>query len=73
MTSENIDKSDELADALKYLEINDDKYYESGTATASGAQGDPTHNPKTFTYTSNGSSTEERKSEIIHKSINKNK
>ena len=36
------------------MEINDDKYYESGTATASVAQGDPTHNPKKFTYTSNG-------------------
>ena len=31
--SEKLDKLDKLADALKYLTINDAKYYEENTAT----------------------------------------
>ena len=45
---------DKLEDTLKYLKINYTKYYESDTTTTSDAQGDPTHNPKTVTHTSNG-------------------
>ena len=53
-TSEKLDKSDDLSNALKDLTINDSKYYESDTATASDAQGDSTRNLKTVTHTSNG-------------------
>ena len=49
-----LDKPNELVDAVKNLTINYAKYYESNTATASDAQGNLTHNPKTVTYTSNG-------------------
>ena len=44
-TSEKLDKSDELVDVVKNLTINNAKYYESNTATASNAQVDLTHNP----------------------------
>ena len=53
-TSEKLDKSDEMADALKDLIINDAGYHESDTATASDAQVDPTRDPKTVTHISNG-------------------
>ena len=36
------------------MTINDAKYYESNTATASDAQGNPTRNTETATHTSNG-------------------
>ena len=36
-----------MSDALKYLTINDAKYYESNTATANEAQIDSTRNPET--------------------------
>ena len=52
-TSEKLDKSDELADVLKYLTINNSKYYASNSGTASDAQGNITHDPKTVTHTSN--------------------
>ena len=42
-----------MADALKYLTVNDAVHYESDTATAECAQGDPTCDPKTVTHTSN--------------------
>ena len=44
-TSEKLDKSYELVDAVNNFTINDIKYYESNTATASDAQGDLTCNP----------------------------
>ena len=44
---------DELEYALKYLTINDAKYYESNIATTIDAQGDLTRNPDTVTHTSN--------------------
>ena len=44
LTSKKLDKSDELADAVKDLTINDAKYYESNTAAASDAQGELTYN-----------------------------
>ena len=52
-TSENLDKSDELIDAVKNLKINDAEYYESNIVTASDAQGNLTHNLETITYTGN--------------------
>ena len=51
-TSEKLDKLEELVDAVKNLTINDAKYYESSTATASDTQGDLTSNPETVTHTS---------------------
>ena len=56
-TSENLDKSDELIDAVKNLKINDAEYYESKTATENDAQGGLTRNPETETHTSNGNET----------------
>ena len=53
-TSENLDKSGELVDAVKILKINSYKYYESNTATASDAQGDLASNAITVTHTSSG-------------------
>ena len=53
-TSGKLDKSDELADTLKYLTINNYKYYVSNSATASDTQDDRTRNSKTVTHTSNG-------------------
>ena len=53
-TSEKIDKSDKLVDAVNNLTIDDAKYYESNTANTSDTQGDLTRNPETVTYTSNG-------------------
>ena len=41
-TSEKIDKSDDLVDTVNNLTINDAKYYESDTDTASDAQDDIT-------------------------------
>ena len=45
-TSEKLDKSDELVDSVKNLTINDAKFYESNTATASDAQCNLTSNPE---------------------------
>ena len=56
-TGEKLDKSDNLLEAVNNLTINDAEYHESNTATASDAQGDLTHNPKTVTHTSNGKET----------------
>ena len=39
-TSENLDKSGELADTLNYLIINDAKYYVSNSVTANEAKVD---------------------------------
>ena len=54
LTSEKIDKSDDLPGALKDLKISDTKYYESDTETANDTQGDPTRVPETITHTSKG-------------------
>ena len=56
-TSEKLDKSDDLVEAVKKLKINDSGCYESNTATASDAQGYLTRNPETTTHTSNGNLT----------------
>ena len=44
-TSEKLDKSDKLVDTVKKMTINDAKYYESNTTTASETQGNITRNP----------------------------
>ena len=56
-TSEKLDKLDALVDALNDLTIKYPKYYESNSATASDAQGDPTRDPKTVTHASNRKGT----------------
>ena len=56
-TSEKLDKSDELIDAVNNLKINDAEYYQSNKVTASDAQGDITHNLETITHTKNGNET----------------
>ena len=56
-TSEKLDKSDKLADALNDLTINDTKYYESNTATVSDAQSNITHNMESVTHSNNGNET----------------
>ena len=56
-TNEKLDKLDEPVDAIYNLTINDSKYSDSNTATASGSQGDITRNPETVTYTSNSKET----------------
>ena len=53
-TSEKLDESDELVDAVKNLTMNDAEYYESHTATVSDVQGNFTRNPETVTHTSKG-------------------
>ena len=55
--SEKLDKLNELVDAVNNLTINNTKYFESNTATASDAQSDLTHNPETATCTSNCNET----------------
>ena len=45
---------DDLVDAVNNLTINDARYYESNTATASDTQGDLSRNPETVTHTSKG-------------------
>ena len=52
-----LDKWDELVDTVKYLAINDAKYYESKTAPARSAQSDLTRNPDTVTHTINRNKT----------------
>ena len=52
-TSEKLDKSEELAVALKDLKINNTKYYTSNSVTASDSQGDRTRDSKKGTHTSN--------------------
>ena len=50
-TIENLDSLDELANALKYLTINDAEYYESDKNDATG---DPASDQKVPTHTSDG-------------------
>ena len=52
-TSDNLDKSDELANTLKDLTINDAECYETKSAPVSDVQYDPTRNPETVNHTSN--------------------
>ena len=52
-TSEKLDKSDKIIDAVNNLTINYYKYYESNTATASYSQVNLTRNPETVNHTIN--------------------
>ena len=56
-TNEKLAKSDEMADTIKDFTINDAKYYESNSGTASDTQGDFTSNPETVTHTSSKNET----------------
>ena len=56
-TSEKLDKSDDLADALKYLTISNAVYYESKSATAIDTLGDHTSNMETVNQTRNWKET----------------
>ena len=56
-TSEKLDKSEMLVEAVNNLIINDARYYESNTTTASDAKGDLTRNLETVTHTRNGNET----------------
>ena len=51
-TSENLDKSDDLADTLNYLTINNTEYYASNSETVNDAKGDPAINLKVVAHTS---------------------
>ena len=53
-TSKKLYKSDELADILKDVTINEAKYYVSNLAIVSDAQDNLSRYPKTVTHTSNG-------------------
>ena len=50
---EKVQTQENLVDAINNLTINN-AGYALNTVTVSGAQGDPTSNPDTVTYTSNG-------------------
>ena len=52
LTSERQSKSDELAEKLKGLTINDAGYYESESVNTNYAKGDPASNMKVATHTS---------------------
>ena len=52
-TSDKLDKSDDMVDAVNNLKIHDSEYHESNTAAASDAQGDLTRNPETVIFTRN--------------------
>ena len=52
LTSEELDKSDELAETLKYLTINDAEYYVSDSENANDAKVYRVSDLKTFTHTS---------------------
>ena len=54
LTSEKQDKSDDMAETLKGLTINNAGYYESGSANANDANGDPASDPEVYTHTSDG-------------------
>ena len=51
LTSERLNNSDELAETLKDLTINDTGYYNSDE---NDAEGNPKSNPKLATHTSDG-------------------
>ena len=54
LTSEKLDKSDELAETLKDLTINNAEYYVSNSANVNNAKGNPVRYLKTVTHTSDG-------------------
>ena len=52
-TSEKLEKSEELVDAVKNLTVNDAKYYDSNTATVRDEQVNITSDPETVSHTCN--------------------
>ena len=68
-TSENIDKSDKLADTIKDLTINNARYYASKSVTASDSQSNLTRDLETVTHTSNG---KEKVTDTINRDFEKN-
>ena len=54
LKSDKLDKSDALEEMLKGLTINDAEYYESDSANANDAKGNPSSDPKIATHTSDG-------------------
>ena len=52
LTSEELDKSDDMAGTLNDLTIKNAEYYVSDSANANDAKGDTVRNPKTVTHTS---------------------
>ena len=52
LESDKLDKSDALEATLKGLTINDDEYYESDSANANDAKGNPASDPKIATHIS---------------------
>ena len=54
LTSEKLDKSDDLVETLKELTFNYDGYYVSNSANTNDAKVNPASNWKTFTHTSDG-------------------
>ena len=54
MTSDKLDKSDDLAERLNGLIIKNAGYYVSDSANANDEKGDHTSNPETATHTSDG-------------------
>ena len=54
MTSEKLDKLDELKETLKYLKINDAEYYAPDSENANDTKNNPASDPKTVTNTSEG-------------------
>ena len=52
LTSEKLDKSDDLAETLNYLTINDAEYYVSDSENANDSKDNPARYPKTVTHTS---------------------
>ena len=54
LTSENLDKLDDMAEMLKDLKINDVKYHVSNSENVNDAKGNPVSDPKTVTHTGDG-------------------
>ena len=52
LTREKLDKLDALSETLKGLIINDAGYYESDSANANDAKGNPASDPEISTHTS---------------------
>ena len=53
-TSEKLDKSDKMVDALNHFTINNTEYISSNSATTSDTQGNLTNDLNTVAHTSNG-------------------
>ena len=54
LKSDKLDKLDTMVETLKGLTINNAEYYESDSANANDAKGNPASDPKIATHTSDG-------------------